>query len=264
MSKKSFISKEDIIAALENNNWFVRNAAESIGTSRDIFSRRMKEYNIQVKRFRGEKSNATISIYKSHTLFKKAYNTYHGIKKRCYNPKESCYYRYGGRGIKMCDSWLDSFDSFFKDTISMDNAYCEEFEIDRKDNNGNYEPNNVRFVSHKVNCNNTSKNRMIKIGNEIKTLSEWSNISGIDCKTISDRINLLNWDNEKAVFTKPLIHNRKRTKDRQYAITYNNTSYISNNLKEFCKEYKISYAVALKLMSGIIERDNLKIEIVTH
>lgn len=77
---------------------------------------------------------------------------YAAIKQRCYNAQYWAYRHYGARGIKMCDEWLHSFRSFYEWCIS--NGYRKDLEIDRIDNDGNYEPGNCRFVTRMVNVNN--------------------------------------------------------------------------------------------------------------
>lgn len=72
---------------------------------------------------------------------------YNGMKQRCYNTNRPNYGYYGGRGITICDEWLNSFQAFR--AWSMDNGYQEGLSIDRIDNDGNYEPKNCRWVSMK-------------------------------------------------------------------------------------------------------------------
>ena len=84
------------------------------------------------------------------------YSVWKSMKERCLNPNSMSYYRYGGRGIKICDEWLNSSFSFIK--WGIENGYKRGLQIDRRDNDGNYEPSNCRWVTPKENANNKSNN----------------------------------------------------------------------------------------------------------
>tara|TARA_R110000868_G_scaffold119785_2_gene317814 strand:- start:4822 stop:5418 length:597 start_codon:yes stop_codon:yes gene_type:complete len=97
--------------------------------------------------------------------YKKEYAVYHGIKARCYNKNRQFWYLYGGRGIVMCQRWLDGFENFISD---MGARPSDKHSIDRINPNGNYEPENCRWATHKeqaktkrklivVNCINCGK-----------------------------------------------------------------------------------------------------------
>lgn len=81
------------------------------------------------------------------------YKVWQDIKKRCYNPNYKQFKDYGGRGIKMCDEWLNDFTAFRDFALSNGYSYTAKFgetTIDRINPNGNYEPSNCRFVSMQV------------------------------------------------------------------------------------------------------------------
>ncbi|MBS4025650.1 MAG: hypothetical protein KGZ96_08250 [Clostridia bacterium] len=121
-------------------------------------------------------------LYKSYP---RIYRIWQGIKKRCANPNYESYANYGGRGIKVCEKWQE-FPAFL--FWALENGYEKNREIDRINNNGNYEPSNCRWVTAKENSRNKSNNRHITIKGVTKTMAEWAEIAGVLPKTISDRI----------------------------------------------------------------------------
>lgn len=86
----------------------------------------------------------------------KLYKILNGMKNRCYNKNAYNYSYYGGRGITICDDWLNDFMTFYDWAINS--GYKEGLSIDRIDVNGNYEPNNCRWKTSKQQCNNKRNN----------------------------------------------------------------------------------------------------------
>ena len=127
------------------------------------------------------------------------YKIWIGMKDRCNNPNNSRYLSYGGRGIFVCKEWNNSYESF--KNWSLHNGYQENLSIDRINVNGNYEPNNCRWATNKEQQNNMTTNKLLTYNNETHTLSEWSEITGINKSTLSKRINRSGWSVEKALTT---------------------------------------------------------------
>lgn len=100
----------------------------------------------------------------------KVYTTWASMIGRCYNPNNPCYNRYGGRGITVCPRWRQSFMDFYTD---IGGEIPKGMQIDRIDNNGNYEPGNIRLATRKEQANNRRDNRIITINNVSRTLAEW-------------------------------------------------------------------------------------------
>lgn len=209
------IEKEVIIKCLEKNKFLILTTAEELGISRGILKRLIKEFSIPVPKIPLGKSFKDLSnTHISNPKYPKAKSTYDGMKKRCYNPKEKCYKDYGGRGIKVCDRWLESFDNFFEDCLVLDNAFNKGYSIDRKDVNGHYEISNIHFVTHKEQCNNRRYHHLIEYNGEVKTLSAWAETYGLTYDFLKDRIKL-GFTFEEAV-TIPKGVTRRRYYSRSY------------------------------------------------
>lgn len=114
---------------------------------------------------------------------------------RCTNENNSDYSRYGGRGIKVCDRWR-SFALFLKD---MGRRPGPKFLIDRRDNDGNYEPRNCRWVDIKESNRNRRNIRKLTIDGRTKGVGEWSEESGTNLNTILARLSR-GWSPKDAVF----------------------------------------------------------------
>lgn len=128
-------------------------------------------------------------ITKHGLRYTKLYNVHKAMIDRCYKMNHDSYVNYGGRGIAVCDEWLDSINGTSDFTKwAKENGYETGLTLDRIDNDGNYEPNNCRWVDYKVQNNNTRATVKIEINESIKTLTEWSEISGVNKNTIRDRI----------------------------------------------------------------------------
>lgn len=107
------------------------------------------------------------------------------MKSRCSSPLNKDYKYYGGKGVKVCEEWKD-YEAFKK--WALENGYAENLTIDRIDTNGNYEPSNCRWVSRKVQANNTTRNHYVTHNGITKTISEWSQETGVSLRTIYYRI----------------------------------------------------------------------------
>ena len=114
------------------------------------------------------------------------YRIYNNMKTRCLNPNTRSWNRYGGRGIEICSEWIHSFVSFRE--WAFKNGYTDDLTLDRINNDGNYEPNNCRWITVKQQSLNRSSNHLIEINGMFKPLDEWSRIYGKNPKTIRDRL----------------------------------------------------------------------------
>jgi len=133
---------------------------------------------------------------------KRIYKIWCGIKQRCTNPHLKGWLRYGGRGIQIDPEWLE-FKNFCRWALS--NGYGDKLQIDRIDPNGNYEPKNCRWVTPSEQQRNRTNNRFIAHRGESRTLSEWSEDTGIPGATIAYRIDVLGWPIKRALQTRRYI-----------------------------------------------------------
>ena len=130
----------------------------------------------------------------------KLYSIWVNMRNRCFNSENKSFAYYGGRGISVCDEW-NEFLNFEKWAIQ--NGFEENLTLDRIDVNGNYEPENCRWISRKEQMRNTRSNHLLTYNGDTKTMAEWAEITGIPYSTLKQRINKYNYSVEKA-FTKPV------------------------------------------------------------
>lgn len=130
----------------------------------------------------------------------KIYGVWTHMRDRCYNKSDKRYNCYGGRGISVCDRWLDSFENFFAD---MGEA-PEKMSLDRINVNGDYCPDNCRWATNEQQANNTRTNHFLELGEERFTVAQWSRKTGIRSHTILRRI-ALGWPIND-VLCKPVRH----------------------------------------------------------
>lgn len=123
------------------------------------------------------------------------YRIWFDMKRRCNQSQNKSYDRYGGKGVKVCDEWTESFQSFYD--WSMKNGYTDNLTIDRIDSNGDYSPSNCRWVDEFVQANNRSNNHYITYKGETKTMKQWSDVLGIGYYVLRSRFNK-GWDVERA------------------------------------------------------------------
>lgn len=121
-----------------------------------------------------------------------------GMKARCNYEKAINYKDYGGRGIKVCEEWTNSYIAFRDWALS--NGYNDSLSIDRIKSDGNYEPSNCRWATKIVQANNKRTNRTIIIDGVKNTVTEWGRIYKIDPQAIWARLNR-GWDEMTAVIT---------------------------------------------------------------
>lgn len=126
-----------------------------------------------------------------------AFTRWRSMISRCENPKNSSYARYGGRGITICSEWRNSFEQYLSD---VGFPPFEGAQLDRIDNDGNYEPSNVRWSSPVDNANNRSCSFVITVDGVSRTLSQWARERSMNPDTLKARL-VAGWSPDAAVFT---------------------------------------------------------------
>lgn len=176
------------------------------------------------------------------------------MKKRCYDPNCKAYKNYGGRGITICEEWLNpertviigthahrvtkGFVAFKK--WALNNGYADNLTVDRIDVNGDYSPENCRWATLKERQNNTRKNILVTYKGETKTLSQWCEELGINYFRTRNRIFIQHWSVEKAFELKEDASSKN--------VTYKGKT---QSIADWCRELGLSpYAVRNRLRRG--------------
>ena len=118
------------------------------------------------------------------------------LNQRCYNPNVSGWHNYGGRGIKVCDRWRDSFEAFLED---MGPRTSPDLSIERIDNNEGYSKENCKWAKKSEQVRNMRKNRWIEFGGERLIIEDWAKRVGICTPSLRKRLRA--WTTEKALTT---------------------------------------------------------------
>ena len=124
------------------------------------------------------------------------YNIYNKMKSRCYNKNDPTYKYYGARGIKVCQDWLDNFQAFYD--WAIENGYRSNLTIDRINVNGNYGPDNCRWITNKQQQRNKRNTKYVTYRGETKSLAEWCEILSLKYSRVFQRITKYNMPIEKA------------------------------------------------------------------
>lgn len=132
--------------------------------------------------------------FSTHSLSKTSlYKKYLKMIERCENPNSRAYKYYGLRGIKVCAEWRNNFVKFYN--WAYTNGYKENLTIERIDVNGNYCPENCKWIPLEEQAKNKTNTILISYNNETHILSDWAKITGYSAQTIKNRLNKFGYDN---------------------------------------------------------------------
>lgn len=151
------------------------------------------------------KRKRTSEIFSIHNLAKtKLYFIWEGLKQRCLNPKNKAFRFYGARGITVCNEWQEDFCLFQK--WALNNGYKEGLSIERINVNGNYEPENCKWIPTSEQYLNTRKIQFIEYNGEINTINYFSNKYNISHSTFRRHL-------KKGETPEQIIEKHKKEKD---------------------------------------------------
>ncbi len=128
------------------------------------------------------------------------------MRERCLGRNRPEWHRYGGRGITICDRWINSYQNFRDD---MGLPPSPHHSLDRIDNDKGYSPDNCRWATRKEQSRNRCDNVTISFDGKSLTIAEWSEVTGICHATIRSRY-ARKWPIEQILNVKPSLDNRWR------------------------------------------------------
>lgn len=177
------------------------------------------------------------------------YAVWAAMKHRCMNENYFCYDDYGGRGIKVCDRWMDSFLAFLED---MGRRPSPDHSIDRIDNDGDYTPENCRWATDTEQNRNSRRTRDVTWNGKTQCLAAWAEETGIPYNVIGCRLDM-GWDIERAL-TEPV--NRNILNPEQVAEIrkrYDKGSF-KNGGPALAKEFGVSFQTIHRIANNEIRR----------
>lgn len=139
-------------------------------------------------------SRRTVSKKHGEANKSKEYTSWLAMKRRCTDPNDKRYHDYGGRGIVICNQWLNSYETFLND---MGRAPSSDHSLDRVNVNGNYNPSNCKWSTAIEQQNNMRSNVLITHNDKTKTLAQWCRYLGLKYGTVSTRLSR-GWTIEQA------------------------------------------------------------------
>lgn len=145
------------------------------------------------------KNAATHGHTRDHSMTPE-YRAWHSMKRRCTRPTSPEYANYGGRGIKVCERWINSFEAFLSD---MGLRPSSIHSLERINNDGNYEPGNCKWATLKEQHRNTRRTARMTYRGETLSIAEWAERLGLQYATVNQRWH--SWKDARRVIETPLI-----------------------------------------------------------
>ena len=149
------------------------------------------------------KKNHEITAWAASTNRGRIRYVYYDMLKRCYKETDIHYKDYGGRGITVCDEWKSDCCNFFM--WAKENGYKAGLQLDRKNNDKGYYPDNCHWVVPVINSYNKRNTVKITFKGETHNLKDWEDITGISRFILYDRLFKYKWDIKRALTQKPKV-----------------------------------------------------------
>lgn len=201
--------KKEILGAYIPGETSMAAVASEVGVSRLTVKKVLSEFGVEVIQARAKQkvfgkhgSDRRFIHGKTNTA---EFTIWQGMLVRCNVTSHTVYSNYGGRGIFVCDRWLNSFENFYAD---MGPRPSPKHSIDRINNDGPYSPENCRWATKQEQCNNKSDNKLIEYHGEVLTAKQWADKLAIPYLTLWTRLFKYNWDVPQAFETPVKNHVR--------------------------------------------------------
>lgn len=135
-----------------------------------------------------EQDKINLTVNHSHKESRtRLYTTWLGMKQRCYDENTETYARYGSKGIKVCDDWINDYPAFAE--WARNNGYSDDLTIERIDVYSNYSPSNCTWISHSEQANNRRSTIWVEWDGKRQNLKQWSKELGISYGALNSRYN---------------------------------------------------------------------------
>ena len=169
-------------------------------------------------------------------IYKAEYRAWRNMRQRCLNPRIPNYHRYGGRGIKICKEW-DNFETFLED---MGLKPSPDRSIERRNNDGDYEPGNCYWAIREDQDNNKERSVKVTYNGTTKTLTQWARQLGLDYEVVRTRWRY-GWE-PKDIFESPKnkYHKPRKHETRSRLLTYRGETL---TITEWSRKTGIPYEV---------------------
>jgi len=169
------------------------------------------------------------------------YRSWSMMKNRVFNKKNPAYKNYGGRGISMCDEWIESFERFYAD---MGNKPSPDHSIDRINNDGDYCPENCKWSTSIEQSRNTRRNVFIEVNGESRCVSAWAQKMGVPKRLIYGRLKA-GWSAYSAV-TKQVSHSKLTTIQAKII----KAKHPSVTQKQLATAFKVNASTVADILAG--------------